>query len=309
MAEFVRVDSADVAEVERLWRQYVPSARIERIDIERFGFRWRSAQTGGLTVVRYGLTATVNSVVRPENQILACRVAAGNGWVRSARAELGTVLPWATDGVQVEAHWDGTADVTAFVFDRAMAEELAQRITGDDVLTLRLTGTAPRNQAAGRHWNRTFDYVLHALSDGNDDELIEAGLVRHALSTTLSTFHSTFFDAVMREPRFAGESAVRRAVAYMDEHAHEPITVDDAAAAVHISTRGLQDAFRRALDTTPAAYLRKVRMDGAHRDLQHSAPDRSITEIVRRWGFTNTSRFSAAYREVYGRTPRQTLET
>ncbi|MFC7787969.1 helix-turn-helix transcriptional regulator [Microbacterium sp. MAHUQ-60] len=308
MAEFVRVDSVDVADVERLWAQYVPSARAQHIDPERFEFRWRSAQTNGLTVVRYALTATVSAVVRPEDQILACRIATDSGWVRSARTSLETDLPWVTDGVQVEAFWERTADVTAFVFDRAMAENLARRITGDDALKLRLIDTAPRNETVGRHWNRTFDHVFHALAASGEDRLIEVSLVRHALITTLSTFYSTYFDAAMREPRFVGASVVRRAIAYMDAHAHEPITVGDVAVAAHISARGLQYAFRRALDITPAAYLRSVRLDGAHRDLRNSAPDGSVTEIARRWGFANTSRFGSAYREVYGVSPQQTLE-
>jgi AraC-like DNA-binding protein len=306
MAVFHRVDSVDVNDVAELWSRYVPSARVQRIDPHRFGFRWRSAETGGLSVVRYGLTATVNSVVRPESQMLACRVAARNGWVRTARADLGTELPWATDGAQVEAFWDGTADVTAFVFDRALAEELARDITGDDALKLRLTDAASRSAAAGRYWNRTFDYVMHALAECDDDPLIEAALVRHALTTTLSTFHSTYFDAVAREPQ-AGATVVRRAIAHIDDHAHEPITIDDVAVAAHISTRGLQYAFRRVLDTTPTAYLRTVRLDGAHGDLQRAGPDMSITQIARRWGFSNTSRFAAQYREVYGRTPQETL--
>lgn len=308
MAEFVRVDSVDVADVERLWTQYVPSARAQRIDSERFAFRWRSAQTGALVVVRYALTATVHSIVRPEDQILACRVDTGSGWVRSARTDLDTGVPWVTDGMQVEAFWEETADVTAFVFDRVIAEDLARRITGDDALKLRLIDIAPRSRRIGRHWNRTFDHVVHALAAADGDPLIEASLVRHALITTLSTFHSTYFDAAMREPRFTGASVVRRAIAYMDAHAHEPITVDDVAVAAHISTRGLQYAFRRSLDTTPGAYLRTVRLDGAHRDLQNAPADHSITVIARRWGFGNSSRFTAQYREVYGRTPRQTLE-
>ncbi|WP_193597442.1 helix-turn-helix transcriptional regulator [Microbacterium sp. YJN-G] len=308
MADFVRVDSRDVADVEELWSQYVPSARIEKIDPQRFAFQWRSAQSGGLSVVRYALSATVNSAVRPEDQILACRVSTPSGWVRGARSSLDVEQPWATDGAQVEAYWEGTAEVSAFIFDRSIAEQLARRITGDDMLRIRLADVTPRSDVAARNWNRSFDYVLNAMAAGEDDELIEAGLVRHALVTTLSTFHSTFLDAAMREPRFAGTSVVRRAVAYMDEHAQEPITLEDVAEAAHISTRGLQYAFRRALDTTPTEYLRKVRLDGAHRELQTAEPGSSVTEIARRWGFGNPSRFTTTYRQVYGRHPRATLD-
>lgn len=307
MAEVVRLDSRDVDDVRKLWTQYVPSSRIEHIDPARFRFQWLSARTGGLSVIRYSLTATVSSAVRPQSQVLACRLSSPAGWVRGPRAALDPQLPWATDGAQVQAHWDGTAEVSALVFDHSQAEDLARRITDDDSLKVRLTELSARDEVAGQHWYTTVDYVLRSLVNSQSDELIEAALVRHALITTLSTFHTTFLDAAVREPRFAGESVVRRAIAYMDAHAHEPITVDDVATAAHISTRGLQYAFRRALGTTPTAYLRKVRLDGAHQQLQSAAADASVEQIARRWGFSNPSRFAIVYREVYGRGPRETL--
>lgn len=120
---------------------------------------------------------------------------------------------------------------------------------------------------------------------------------------TLATFPTTFSEYLDRPAqRAAAPAAVRRALAYIDENAHRAITIDDVAAASFISTRGLQYAFRRALDITPAEALRRARLDGARRDL-HAGNGRSVTEISRRWGFSNSSRFSAAYREAYGNTP------
>ncbi|WP_309127167.1 AraC family transcriptional regulator [Microbacterium sp.] len=308
MADVIRVESRDAADVEQIWRKHVPSARLQRIDPERFAFHWLSVGISGMTIIRYTLTAAVYSAVQPEGQLLACRVATPEGWVRCGRSELDVSLPWATDGAQVEAHWDVTADVTALLFDRAHAQELARTITGDELLTLRLTGASPRTPIAGRHWNRSFEYMLNAVGHLEDDPLLEASLMRHALVTTLSSFHSTFLDAAAKDPHTAGASTMRRAVSYIDENAHTAITVDDVARAVHMSTRGLQYAFRRGLDTTPAAYLRRVRLDGAHRDLKNSKSDVTVAEIARRWGFGNTSRFGDLYRQTYGRSPRETLE-
>ncbi len=308
MAEILRMDSRDVNDVEQIWTQYVPSARVQRIDPKKFGFRWRSAAVDGMAVVRYALTATVDAAVQPEDQLMVCRVDAAAGRVSTGRSTLDAEQPWATDGTAVHAHWEGTADVSAFIFDRAAAQEVARQVTGDELLTLRLTDSSPRDVVAGRYWNRTFNYVMHALAAAEDDPLIETTLTRHAVMTTLSTFPSTFSDALASEPRLSAPAVVRRAVEYMDAHAHEPITVDDVAAAVHISTRGLQYAFRRSLDTTPTAYLRRVRLDGAHRALRNAGPGDTVSSIARRWGFSNTTRFAAAYREAYARTPRETLE-
>lgn len=305
MAELTRVDSHDVNDVEEMWGRYVPSARVHRIDPKNFGFQWRSVQTEALAVVRYGLTAVVNSDVSPEDQVLACRVNIPRGSLRSARAELDPTLPWISDGAPIRAHWDGRADVSAFIFDRERAQAMARRITGDDSLIVRVSDVAPRTEAVGRHWNRVFAHVFGALADDIDDPLMEATLVRHALVTTLSAFYTPFFDAASREPRLSGASAVRRAIAYMEAHAQEPITIDDVAREAHISTRGLQYAFRRALDTTPTAYLRRVRLDGARRDLHNADQSVSSAVVARRWGFSNPTRFRALYCEEYGHTPGQ----
>lgn len=99
---------------------------------------------------------------------------------------------------------------------------------------------------------------------------------------------------------------MRRAIAYIEEHAHEPITVDDVALAAGISTRGLQYAFRRAMGVTPTEYLRSERLARAHAELREGARA-PVAEVARRWGFASPSRFAKHYREAYGCSPRQTL--
>lgn len=310
MAEILRMDSDDVADVEEIWKTFVPSASLLRIDPADFAFRWRSATLGDLAIVRYSLTAEVHSRVQPEDQLFACRLVAADGVLRTRRSIIDAGAPWATDSALVEAEWNGTAEVSALIFDRARAQELARRITGDELLSLRLTSVHPRSDLAARQWVRAFDYLLtSALSlDDAGDELIEAGLARHALTTILGCFPSTFSSAITRDGGGESAATVRRALTYIDENAHLPITVDDVAEAVHMSTRGLQYAFRRGIDMTPTEYLRRVRLDGAHRDLRNGGADESVTRIARRWGFANSSRFSALYRQTYGRSAKETLQ-
>ncbi|QKV79015.1 AraC family transcriptional regulator [Amycolatopsis sp. Hca4] len=103
--------------------------------------------------------------------------------------------------------------------------------------------------------------------------------------------------------------AVRRAMAYCEEHAGEPISVADMAAAARVSPRTLQDRFRAGFGTTPGAYLRRVRLDRVHQDLLRIAggsASGTVAEVATRWGFTHLSRFAAYYREVYGQPPSRT---
>ncbi|UJP10207.1 AraC family transcriptional regulator [Microbacterium sp. KUDC0406] len=304
MTSLLRFETRDAGRVEETWKQFVPSAALHRVDPDRFRFAWFSADSPGFSLVSYELAAQVQSVVAPEDQLLACRVDSPGAQVGAGREDLGAGLPWLTDGAQVRARWEDTARVSALVFDRVRAELLARAMCGDDGLSLRVTGTAADRPGASAHWARTFDYLsgeLEAVT--HEDELILAGIRRQALWLVLTAFPTTFRAALERPAQTrSAPAAVRRALDYIDENAHRPITVDDIAAAVHMSTRGLQYAFRRALDATPAECLRNARLEGAHRELLDGAAD-PIAVIARRWGFAHPSRFAAAYRTAYGVLP------
>lgn len=303
MDALLRFRSRDVGRVEETWRQFVPTAQLQRAEPRDFRFDWASATLQGLAVVRYELAAGVTSTVAPENQILACRVSGAGARVRTSEKTLAQDSAWITDGDAITARWDGPATVQALIFDREHAQCAARQISGDDHLELTVHDAAAVDAGAGELGNRTFDYLLGALSStATSDELLLASLRRHALSMTLSAFPTSFRDTMEHSPQTRGAPAtVRRALAFIDAEAHLPITVDDVAQAVHMSTRGLQRAFQRALDTTPGEALRRARLAGAHRDLVGS--EDSVATIARRWGFSHPSRFAAYFRAEYGVLP------
>ncbi|MFJ8210403.1 helix-turn-helix transcriptional regulator [Streptomyces sp. NPDC096033] len=98
------------------------------------------------------------------------------------------------------------------------------------------------------------------------------------------------------------------AVAFIEANAHHDIDLAHVAAAPFVTPRAVQHAFRRHLDTTPLAYLRRVRLDCAHRDLLAADPaTTTVTEIAARWGFTHPGHFAAHYRDAYRAAPSTTL--
>ena len=133
--------------------------------------------------------------------------------------------------------------------------------------------------------------------------------MRLMAATLLETFPNTTMSADPDRPGDADASAVRRAVAFIDDHAGEPIGLTEIAAAARMGARTVQEAFRRHLDTTPMAYLRRVRLERAHRELQSADPaaGTTVAEIAARWGFAHHGRFAALYQSCYGRSPSATL--
>jgi AraC-like DNA-binding protein/anti-anti-sigma regulatory factor len=117
-------------------------------------------------------------------------------------------------------------------------------------------------------------------------------------------------DPVVKDRLDSSSATLRRAVAFIDEHADRHLTVADIAAASYVTIRAVQLAFRRHLGMTPMEYLRRVRLDRAHQDLVAADPAReSVTAVAYRWGFASASRFTAYYRGAYGVLPSRTLRS
>jgi len=305
MGDVLTVNATGADEVETVWQQFVPSARLEHVDPRRVRFRWSSIETGAFSLVQYSLRADVRSSIHLDDQIMACQLIALDARVMTEGQPIDARQPWLTGDSPIQARWSGTANVRAFIFDRTSAEQVARAVSGADRLVLRSIDPVPRDRALAVQWERSFGYVASALAVGHDQPLVAAELERHALMSTLTAFSTTYLEALdTSAQRAAAPRTVRRALAYIDAHAHEPITIDDIAEAAGISTRGLQHAFRRALDTTPSQQLRTVRLAAAHRDLQHGGDH--VSDVARRWGFSSPSRFARFYRDMYGRNPAQT---
>lgn len=106
----------------------------------------------------------------------------------------------------------------------------------------------------------------------------------------------------------AGTRPVAKAAELLRSDPGHPWTVAELAAAASTSVRSLQEAFRRSLDTTPMAYLRRVRLERAHDELTAAEPGAvTVTEVATRWGFLHLGRFAAAYALEFGEHPSTTL--
>jgi AraC-like DNA-binding protein len=183
-----------------------------------------------------------------------------------------------------------------------------------DHAKLEIDFTRPITSAAGRHWSQTVRYARNTIS--NSPMLASAPLARRELgwlidSAALACFPNSTLDA--GSTAYVGDppQPLRRALAFIDEHAGDPITLDEIATAARLSPRGVQAAFRRHLDTTPLAHLRTVRMERAHRDLQGAEPGDgvSVAALAAKWGFTHLGRFAVDYRRRFGTYPSQTLRS
>ncbi|WP_433299228.1 helix-turn-helix transcriptional regulator [Actinoplanes sp. CA-030573] len=180
---------------------------------------------------------------------------------------------------------------------------------------LRLDGVRPVSTAMQRYWRAVVHLANGALLD--DPSPMASPLVAEEMTrnVAIAALH-TFPNAAIVQPYLRGAgpvapAALRRAVAYIDANADRPVTLSQIAAAAGTGARALQYAFRSHYGTTPMGYLRRVRLEHAHRELQAADPTQGATvhAIAARWGFAKPDRFAAAYREAFGVLPSHTLRS
>jgi AraC-like DNA-binding protein len=199
------------------------------------------------------------------------------------------------------------------MLDPALLDQVAATAGGRPRDRVRLTGHRPRSRAAGERLKTTIFYLRdHVLADPDtavQPLIVSAGCQLLAASVLAAFPNTARTDPTGQDRGDAHPATLRRAIAYIDDHADQPITVADMAAAVHVTIRTLQYAFRRHLDTTPMAYLRRVRLAHAHHDLVAADPGSGATvgAVAARWGFAHPGRFAALYRAMYGTGPAETL--
>lgn len=154
-----------------------------------------------------------------------------------------------------------------------------------------------------RRWRETVRFVDGVLAE---PELAASPLVVGSVARLLATtFVTVFPNTAVAAPSSldrndAHTATLRRAMSFIEANPDLDISVADIARAAFVTSRAVQVAFRRHLDTTPMAYLRRVRLDRAHIDLQQARPGdgTTVSAVAARWGFTSLGRFARQYRDV-----------
>jgi AraC-like DNA-binding protein len=156
-----------------------------------------------------------------------------------------------------------------------------------------------RDEHALHRLRAVLDGSTAALTSADTSADARASLNERIVAAVLAAFPRRDVDPVAPTP-------VGRAIAFMHEHAHRELSVQEVAEAAGLSVRGLQDAFTRQLQTSPMNHLRALRLDGVHDDLASGCVD-SISDVARAWQFHHQGRFASSYAARFGEKPSATL--
>lgn len=299
----------DIAEAEAIVQRLYPAARI-RETRGCFSLEQTTRGVNGVSFVRFKTSSWIDFSVEFEQLAGYGLVLGGDYAAQTGGEQLDTAQPFLFRPGPA-ASTSERIDLLMVNIDMDTLTRSALHRHGLDEGRLDLCATSPISEAMRRHWQRTIGYVWRSVVQ--EPEVFRNDLARTAAFETVITAATAAFPVdVIHSGRAQQPAAlsrtVREAREYIEHHPGEPLTVDLIAEQAHVSVRALQSAFRRDLDTTPLAYLRRVRLTRARDQLQDAELGAvSIADVARQWGFTNLGRFAAEYAALFGEKPSRTL--
>lgn len=131
-----------------------------------------------------------------------------------------------------------------------------------------------------------------------------------AVQRGLSRIFEALFCHLDRFPRsqatrvqMKSQIRLQKMLTYIYEHYAQPVTLQEIAAAAHVSRSEAGRCFQAYLGCSPVDALIQYRLQTARRLL--GEPGLTLQEISAACGFHSVSYFSRKFKQVYGHTPRQ----
>jgi AraC-like DNA-binding protein len=203
---------------------------------------------------------------------------------------------------------DANAELLTIRFERTrLEEELAGLLGRPVVKPVNFKFAFPLATPAGTRWMALLAGLLRTVETSGADvhprhlELLERGLVSGLL---VSQDHSYSEELTAAPVRQVPRTALDRVTEAIQRAPDREYSLADLARLAGTSARSLQYSFQERYGISPMRYLRQVRLDRVHHDLEQGAG--TVTEVACHWGFTNPGRFASAYRERFGESPTAT---
>ena len=147
----------------------------------------------------------------------------------------------------------------------------------------------------------TLDLMLQLIRRDYDDDVATWVADNLVCSMPRTGEHEQTFSQTTR----TGErnTKLARAVQIMEETLESPISPNQIAAQINISTRQLERLFAKYLNVTPKGHYIRLRLENARLLLLQT--DMKTIEVAMACGFNGASHFSKLYKKQFGITPSQ----
>jgi LacI family transcriptional regulator len=275
----------DVRATGRLAAQYLMDRGLRQfayVGLPRLAYVQPHYQAFAATLAEAGFSCAVHSLAIGRAGWLA-RQEGLTAWLRQLPKPVG-ILTWATP--------QGRAVLDACRWGGLLVPEQVAVLSGDDDLLLcgicdpGLSGIAVAAEQIGHEAAAVLDRLLSGRRPPKRPILISpTGVVTRRSTEVLALENAD----------------LAQAIAFIREHAAEPIQVEDVLQVVAISRRQLERYFQETLGRTPAEEIRRVRLERAKELL--ATTDLPIPKVAAASGFGTGEYLATIFRQATGLTP------
>jgi len=310
LSGFARYETSDPGEVQTASTQLLSPHRLTVYEDHKLSAFGRCADLGDISLCYLAYGAEVSMDRPSQDDYVAVLVPlrgsadvshAGDSFVIRSGEAVAVVSP----GASLHTRWSSDCRMLLLRVGRKALERAAAQLAPgleDHPVSFAGPRVTGRKAAAVAGTTHLVAEVLdqHGTS-GPMPRPVARALADHVLGTLLLAVPNSATLDMFSDVPAARCPRVRVALDMLASERSAEYTIADLADAAGVSVRALELGFRRELDTTPAAYMRNVRLAAARQELLHSDPfTTSVTEIALKWGFAHVGRFAARYREQFG---------
>lgn len=264
-----------------------------------------------LVFVAYGTEVTVTSPPSGRRTMLVLPL--GPMGVECGGYEWIAQRPFALDGTRATRMVpDGERGCLVGSVDAGVLESLLVSTYGRNLANPILISTHEPLQLAApdlimSSWLGVVRQIDAELTERNP--LLDSGLASVLMTSMLTGLSPYIQDVLEPEIEMLGPGYVAAARAFIESHSREDLGMELVARKVGISTRQLTSAFQDHLGTSPAQFLRKVRLEKARQSIENArhSSAATVSSIAVDSGFSHLGRFSEYYAQKYGEQPSETL--
>lgn len=270
-------------------------------------YRWRLLSEDGHPVEAYnGVKIAVDSALAPLNRNETLIVCAGENAGQSSSK---TILSWlrreARRGGDIGALSSGTYILalagliggkrvtTHWEYKTALAEMLPDVIMEDAIFSVDGRIFTSAGGAA------SMDMMLDRLRADYGSDLA-TWVADQMIYTAPRAPSNTQRMSLQSRPEVRNPKLLL-AMQVMENNIEDPLTPDEIASVVALSTRQLERLFAKYLSISPKRYYLRIRLEKGRNLLRQT--DLSVTDVCVACGFKSLSHFSKSYRATYGIPP------
>ena len=188
-------------------------------------------------------------------------------------------------------------------------EEVIRAIVPD--LSVRRGDTAvfdaPPEKLENVRWAMRSAIRAPSVRESTRDEAA-AGILADLIATAFDRGQAQF---VRELHRAAARRVLDRAKEYIEAHVSETLQIASLCRYAGTSLRSLERIFARELGVTPKQYVKARRLNAVRRRLLASEERQElrVTDVAQDHGFSHLGRFAGDYRQYFGESPRETLQS